>query len=116
MSEAEVDSFNMPFYDPDEGEVRKIIRNEGSFEIDKIETHEFDLGESNGEEDDMLERSKTGKRETSCIRAVSEPLLVAHFGDAIIDTLFTKFAQHVVQHANCLNETTITLVVSLTKI
>ncbi|XP_010547460.1 PREDICTED: salicylate/benzoate carboxyl methyltransferase-like isoform X2 [Tarenaya hassleriana] len=113
VREEEVDSFNVPFYDPDEGEVTEIIRNEGSFKIGELETHEFDLGQSRDEGDYMLGRDKSGEREANCIRAVSEPMLVAHFGQDIIDTLFTKYAHHVSQHSDCLRKSTVTLVLSL---
>lgn len=111
MSESKLDAFNMPFYDPNVQELKQVIRNEGSFEINELETHGFDLGHSNYEEDDY----EAGHDEAKCIRAVSEPMLVAHFGEDIIDTLFDKYAHHVTQHANCRNKTTVSLVVSLTK-
>ncbi|WZZ92269.1 hypothetical protein YC2023_120848 [Brassica napus] len=44
-----VSSFKMPFYDPTEEEVKKVIRNEGSFMINDLETHAFDFGHSNKE-------------------------------------------------------------------
>ncbi|CAH8260112.1 unnamed protein product [Arabidopsis lyrata] len=111
VSESKLDAFNMPFYDPNVQELKQVIRNEGSFEINELETHGFDLGHSNYEEDDY----EAGHDEANCIRAVSEPMLVAHFGEDIIDTLFDKYAHHVTQHANCRNKTTLSLVVSLTK-
>lgn len=115
MSASKVYSFNMPFYDPTKEEVKEMIRNEGSFEMDDLEIHGFDLGQSNQEEDYRLysQRSKAGQKEAKCIRAVSEPLLAAHFGDDIIDALFNKFAYHASQHASCMNKTTVSLVVSL---
>lgn len=115
VSESKLDAFNMPFYDPNEQELKEVIQNEGSFEINDLETHGFDLGHSNCDnyKDDEYE---AGYNEANCIRAVSEPMLVAHFGeDIIIDILFDKYAHHVTQHANCVNKTTVTLVVSLTK-
>lgn len=113
MSSSKVDSFNIPFYDPSKEEVKEMIQNEGSFEINDLEIHGFDLGQSNYSEDCNLERSKAGEKEAKCVRAVSESMLVAHFGDDIMDTLFDKFADHASQHANCMNKTTVTLVVSL---
>lgn len=106
-----MESFNMPFYDPNEQELEEVIRNEGSFEINDFETYGFDLGHStcDGEEEEA------GYNEASCIRAVSEPMLAAHFGEDIIDTLFDKYAHHVTKHASCRNKTSVTLVISLTK-
>lgn len=115
MSETKVDSFNMPFYDPNKEEVMEMIGNEGSFEINDLEIHGFDLGQSNNDEDYKLhsQRSKAGQKEARCIRAVSESIIVAHFGVDIIDALFNKFAYHVSLHTSCTDKTTVTLVVSL---
>jgi hypothetical protein len=33
-----MDTFNLPYYNPYEGEVREIIEMEGSFDINKLET------------------------------------------------------------------------------
>ncbi|CAN8314117.1 unnamed protein product [Cochlearia groenlandica] len=115
LSSSKVDSFNVPFYDPSKEEVKEIIEIEGSFAINDFESYGFDLGHSNNDEDVMLHsyKSKTGLKEAKCIRAVSESMLVAHFGDEIIDQLFNKFAYHFSEHGSCMNKTMITLVVSL---
>ncbi|KAF3489321.1 hypothetical protein F2Q69_00055063 [Brassica cretica] len=73
--------------------------------------HGFDLGQSSSNN----EEGGAGEKEAKCIRAVSESMLVAHFGDDIIDALFYKFAYHASQHAGCTSETTVTLVVSLNR-
>lgn len=107
-----MNSFKIPFYDPTKEEVQEIIREEGSFQINDLETHGFDLGHSY--EDCISQSSREGQKEAGCIRAVTESMLVAHFGDSInIDTLFNKYAHHASQHASCKIKTTVTLVVSL---
>uniref|UniRef100_A0A1J3JM69 Salicylate/benzoate carboxyl methyltransferase n=1 Tax=Noccaea caerulescens TaxID=107243 RepID=A0A1J3JM69_NOCCA len=114
VSASKVSSFKMPFYDPSEEEVKDMVRKEGSFEINDLETHGFDLSHSIEDCSSLQShRVKAGQREASCIRAVTETMLVAHFGDAIIDTLFNKYALHVSQHASCRLKTTVSLVVSL---
>lgn len=115
MSASKVSSFKMPFYDPSKEEVKDMVRKEGSFEINDLETHGFDLSHSIEDRSSLQShRVKAGQREASCIRAVTETMLVAHFGDAInIDTLFNKYALHVSQHASCRLKTTVSLVVSL---
>ncbi|CAH2070213.1 unnamed protein product [Thlaspi arvense] len=111
LSASKVNSFKIPFYDPNEEELKEIIRKEGSFQINDVETHGFDLGHSN---EDCSLQSLRGHKEAGCIRAVTETMLVAHFGDSInIDTLFSKYAHHVSQHTSCNIKTTVTLVVSL---
>ncbi|XP_013611709.1 PREDICTED: salicylate/benzoate carboxyl methyltransferase-like isoform X1 [Brassica oleracea var. oleracea] len=114
VSASKVNSFKVPFYDPNEEEVKEIIRNEGSFMVNDLEPHVFDLGLSKEEYGLQSDRGKAGEKEANCIRAVTEMMLVSHFGDAInIDTLFEKYAHHVSQHASCKNKTSVSLVVSL---
>ncbi|WZZ92274.1 hypothetical protein YC2023_120853 [Brassica napus] len=112
VSASKVISFNMPLYDPTDEELKEIIINEGSFQINDLETHAFDLGHSKEENRESC-RAKPGEKEANCIRAAFEMMLVAHFGDAInIDTLFAKYAHHVSQHASCMRKTSVILVVS----
>ncbi|CAH8339361.1 unnamed protein product [Eruca vesicaria subsp. sativa] len=113
VSDSKLDAFNMPFYDPNEQELKDVIQNEGSFEINDLETHGFDLGHSNCDIEE--EDNGAGYNEANHIRAVTEPMLAAHFGEDIIDILFDKYALHVTQHLSCRNKTSVTLVVALTK-
>ncbi|KAG2262532.1 hypothetical protein Bca52824_069611 [Brassica carinata] len=114
VSASKVSSFKVPFYDPNGDEVKELVRNEGSFMVNDLETHLFDLGLSNEDYGSQSDRAKAGEKEANCIRAVTETMLVAHFGDAInIDTLFEKYAHHVSLHASCKNKTSVSLVVSL---
>ncbi|CAN7002025.1 unnamed protein product [Brassica rapa subsp. trilocularis] len=113
VSESKLGAFNVPFYDPNEQELKEVIQNQGSFEINDLETHEFDrahIKRDNGEDnyDARYNRAKS-------VRAIAEPMLIAYFGEDIIDTLFDKYARHVTQHANCRNRTSVTLVFALTK-
>ncbi|CAH2054049.1 unnamed protein product [Thlaspi arvense] len=114
VSESKLDTFNMPFYDPNEQELEEVIRNEGSFEMNDFETHGFDLGHCNCD-DEEVDEYEAGYNVANGIRAVTEPMLVAHFGEDIIDLLFDKYAHHATKHASCRNKTSVTLVVSLTK-
>ncbi|XP_024012119.1 salicylate/benzoate carboxyl methyltransferase isoform X2 [Eutrema salsugineum] len=114
VSAAKVNSFSLPFYDPNEEEVKEIIRNEGSFQINDLETHVFDLAHCNEDCSLQTHRAKPGEKVANCIRALIETMLVAHFGDAFdIDTLFERYAHHVSQHTSCKNKTSVSLVVTL---
>ncbi|XP_010439299.1 PREDICTED: salicylate/benzoate carboxyl methyltransferase-like [Camelina sativa] len=119
VKESEVDSFNLPFYDAGEEEVREVVKNEGSFEINKIETHEHLVPyKDSGEADDETCRLKFGEMMANRKRSITEPMLVAHFGDAIIDRLFKKYAHNAAQYyivSRGCNKTTINFVVSLTR-
>lgn len=82
----------MPFYDAGEEEVREIVQKEGSFEINIIETHEHLVPYKDSEEDDDETcRLKFGEMMASRKRSITVTMLVAHFGDAIIDRLFEKY-------------------------
>lgn len=122
VKKSEVDSFNLPFYVPNEGEVREIVENEGSFEINKIETHEFPLSytikyDEDGDYNEESRRLEVGRKMANVIRAITEPLLVAHFGDTIIiDRIFDKFAHRASQaYDSLIRETTFSIMASLTR-
>ncbi|KAH0881106.1 hypothetical protein HID58_068500, partial [Brassica napus] len=84
VSKPKLDAFNMPFYDPNEQELKEVIQNEGSFEINDLETHGFDLGHSNCDNNEEY-NYEAGYNEAKSIRAVTEPMLIAHFGEDVID-------------------------------
>ncbi|CAH8379803.1 unnamed protein product [Eruca vesicaria subsp. sativa] len=116
VSASKANSFKMPYYDPTEREVKEIIRNEGSFQINDLEAHPFDLGHCKGESSLQSAGAKPGEKEANCMRAVSEKMLLAHFQDAInIDTMFQKYEHHVSQHASCRIKTSVNLMVSLVR-
>ncbi|KAK8515622.1 hypothetical protein V6N12_075653 [Hibiscus sabdariffa] len=100
VDESDVDSFNTAYYYPCKEEVREIIKKEGSFDIDKIETFEmnWDFEDDECNKHFVFEKSKSGQNVADCIRAITEPMLADHFGDIIIDELFTRYAQHVGEH------------------
>ncbi|KAK8619908.1 hypothetical protein V6N13_066405 [Hibiscus sabdariffa] len=97
VDESDVDSFNKSFYYPCKEEVREIIEKEGSFVLDKIETFEmnWDFEDDDCNKHFVFEKSKSGQNVADCIRAITESVLANHFGDIIIDELFTRYAQHI---------------------
>ncbi|CAH2064435.1 unnamed protein product [Thlaspi arvense] len=126
VKESEMESFNMPFYNPNEEEVREVILKEGSFEISKIKTfdhvvpYKINSIEEEEEEDDEDKSLKleAGKKQASWARCITEPLLVAHFGDAIIEPVFDKYAHYMAKYLRASNHRpnmTLIIVVSLTK-
>ncbi|CAH2033688.1 unnamed protein product [Thlaspi arvense] len=120
VKESEVDAFNVPFYDPTEGEVKDVVESEGSFEINMIETRGFIYQPASSENvvDESSDRTKQWQKIANSVRCISESILVPHFGGAIMDRLFHRFAIHVAKHfggSTRLRKTTVNLVVSLTK-
>ncbi|KAJ6854763.1 hypothetical protein NC651_039656 [Populus alba x Populus x berolinensis] len=115
--ETDSDTFNLPYYNPYEGEVREIIEMEGSFDIDKLETFaiNWDANDDISNKDFVFEKDQCGRNVANIVRAVAEPMLVSHFGDDIIDELFKRYAEYVGEHL-CVEKTKhINIVLSLTK-
>ena len=112
-----MDSFNIPLYTPCKEEVGEIVEREGSFDINELQVLEMDvhLLFSRDEKEEDLGFNidlQMGKKAANSARAVSEPFLTSHFGDAIIDKLFIRFATH---FSNSKQNKLISVVVSLTK-
>ncbi|CAG7888399.1 unnamed protein product [Brassica rapa] len=105
VKESDVESFNLPFYNPDENEVREVIENEGSFKINNFETvygllFSYKTGRTEVKDDDYVDQScvfEVVRKRAKTIRSITEPMLAAHFGSAIMDRLFDKYTYHLAQ-------------------
>ncbi|KAE8726881.1 hypothetical protein F3Y22_tig00005974pilonHSYRG00353 [Hibiscus syriacus] len=122
VEERHVDSFNLPFYTPCKQEVVEIFETEGSFEITNLQVFEVDADHINKNE--MLRNkdfgfdiyTQMGKNISNTIRAVIEPMICCHFGDAISDKLFTRLAANVEDALiNSMIDRRVIILVSLTK-
>ena len=88
ISEAQVDSFNLPMYVPSLEEMTELVQKNGCFDIEKMElTSPGVLHES------MTDTSSMGKAIVMHVRAGMERMLIQHFGSEIIDELFNRYAQ-----------------------
>ncbi|KAA8520355.1 hypothetical protein F0562_014611 [Nyssa sinensis] len=117
IDEADIDSFNLPYYTPYEDEVKAIVHKEGSFNLDKLEVFEVNWDASDKDDDKhfVFDKYRSGENVASCVRAVLEPLFASHFGDSIIDNLFEKYAKHVAEHLSMEKTKFFNIVISLTK-
>ncbi|XP_024013748.1 salicylate/benzoate carboxyl methyltransferase [Eutrema salsugineum] len=124
VKESEVEYFNMPFYNPDENEVKEVIENEGTFEINNFETifgllFSHKTGRTEVKDDDDLDQSRVFevvRKRANLARSITEPMLAAHFGDAIIDRLFDRYTYHLAQSYHTLrNKPMVNFLVSLIK-
>ncbi|KAK8671285.1 hypothetical protein V6N13_037883 [Hibiscus sabdariffa] len=122
VKEADVDSFNLPLYSPCKEEIAEIVEREGSFEIDSLQVFEVDndglLRQQHRNKDLGFKElcMEMGKDVANIARAVFEPMICSHFGDAIIDKLFVRLAAlaaEALSHRMNFNQANI--VVSLTK-
>ncbi|TYH62971.1 hypothetical protein ES332_D07G157800v1 [Gossypium tomentosum] len=62
----------------------------------------------------VFENSKSGRNVANCIRAITESLVASHFGETIIDDLFSRYAQHVGERLSYEKTKQVTTVVSMT--
>ncbi|KAK6922680.1 SAM dependent carboxyl methyltransferase [Dillenia turbinata] len=113
IEENDVDSFNMPYYNPCTREMESMVENEGSFNLDKMET--FQVNWDVCDEDD---KDASGRNVANCIRAIVEPMLTDHFrfgSGGVIDSLFEKYANHVTKHLASEKTKVFNIAISLTR-
>ncbi|KAH8481233.1 hypothetical protein H0E87_031692, partial [Populus deltoides] len=87
ISEAQVDSFNLPMYVPSLEEMMELVQKNGCFDIEKMELT------SPGVHASMTNTSSMGKAIVMHVRAGMERMLIQHFGSEIIDELFNRYAK-----------------------
>ncbi|XP_062080019.1 probable caffeine synthase MTL2 [Humulus lupulus] len=120
-------SFNMPVYSPNAKELRKVVEEEGSFELHKLEkfkvTWDAGFNEEKGkinnsinvDDDDNIDKYNRGKYVSDYMRAILEPIMMKQFGEKIMDDLFERFTHTIIEsmaNENCHN---INLVIYLIK-
>ncbi|XXG58131.1 hypothetical protein AAC387_Pa04g0521 [Persea americana] len=87
IQEAKLDSFDLPYYSPSAKELKDVIATEGSFTLDRLQITELTSNTN--------DKKARGQMEAKSMRAVTESMLVNHFGEEIIDDLFEKLAENV---------------------
>uniref|UniRef100_A0A2N9F4W5 Uncharacterized protein n=1 Tax=Fagus sylvatica TaxID=28930 RepID=A0A2N9F4W5_FAGSY len=117
IEEAEIDKFNLPHYTASREEVITIVEKEGSFVIDRLETFEVNLDFNDNDENKnyVFDKYKCGQDVAHLIRAISESLLAHHFGDAIIDDLFERYAERIGKHLSMEKTKHFNIVISMTR-
>ncbi|XP_078153954.1 anthranilate O-methyltransferase 3-like [Carex rostrata] len=99
IEEEKLDTFNLPFYAPSTEEVVAIVTLQGLFEIISFKTFvsnfdPFDDLDDHAEFDNV----QSGTNCAKVMRSVLEPMIACHFGSAIVDDLFSRFAINVAKH------------------
>ena len=121
VEEEKIDSFNVPYYAPCPEELKSVVKTEGSFVVDRLESFEIDWdgGVSSNSISEAhktdLETFSSGQRVAKTIRAVVESMLESHFGKQIMDDLFYRYSAIVDDHLSKNRTKYINLVVSFTK-
>ncbi|XP_043700466.1 probable jasmonic acid carboxyl methyltransferase 2 [Telopea speciosissima] len=105
IEEAKVDSFDLPYYVPSRKEFEAIVCEEGSFSLDQQEIFEVNWDASSDDDDDDMikeslksDRFLSGQKMAKLTRAALESMLATHFGDAVIDILFSRYTEDVSNH------------------
>ncbi|RWV83014.1 hypothetical protein BHE74_00021029 [Ensete ventricosum] len=95
-----VDTFNLPIYGASMQEVMAVIHDEGLFDVEQAQTFEsnWDPLDDTDDDDIVFDNVLNGKNVAKCIRVVFESLITRHFGDAILDELFARYAEKVARH------------------
>ncbi|CAI9100000.1 OLC1v1036912C1 [Oldenlandia corymbosa var. corymbosa] len=111
IEEKALDAFNLPMYKPTLEEMRWIIEEEGSFEVNRIETIRWN------KDDDIKNVDPSSLRELHArsVRAAFGSLIGSHFGDGILDDLFCRFSKNISQCAENFTWMHHSLAVSLVK-
>ncbi|AES95026.1 putative salicylate carboxymethyltransferase [Medicago truncatula] len=121
IMEEQMDTFNIPQYTPSPSEVKLEVLREGSFTIDRLEVTEVHWNAYNdwNEVDFRSSLSKSlidgAYNVTKCMRAVAEPLLVSHFGETIIEEVFGRYLEILVDRMSKERTEFINVSISLTK-
>ncbi|KAI3959079.1 hypothetical protein MKX01_023755 [Papaver californicum] len=115
VEEEKLDSF--PQYFPSPEEVQSVIQGEGSFMVNQLQTFNvnWDGSDSNEDGSSVTDKLRSSYVIARCIRAVSESLLVGHFGEEIIEALFQRYREIVANYATKEKSEHTNLVISVTK-
>ncbi|RDX96346.1 Salicylate carboxymethyltransferase, partial [Mucuna pruriens] len=99
IEQAKLDSFNMPSYCPTAEEIGQVIKEEGSFDIQRLETIRTDWVKNINVSDDdfLIDEDMRAEGVAKYIRAIAEPILKSEFGEEIMDELFSRFKNKIIQ-------------------
>ncbi|CAK7339616.1 unnamed protein product [Dovyalis caffra] len=116
IEEEKFDSFNIPQYTPSPFEVESEVEKEGSFTIDRLEVSQVNWDAADDDEVHKCDAFKdSGYKVAKCMRAVAEPLLVSHFGEAIIDEVFSRYTEIVADRISKEKTEFVNVTVSMTR-
>ncbi|KAM3695357.1 hypothetical protein ACJW31_07G125500 [Castanea mollissima] len=96
-------------------EVKKVIDAEGSFTLQKLEAFKVDWDTYIKKANRGLDKQAREAILASDIRAVGEPILASHFGEASMEDLFRRFKEVVLDHMEKEKCVYFNLVISLKK-
>ncbi|RWW53748.1 hypothetical protein BHE74_00039723 [Ensete ventricosum] len=100
IEEDKLVTFNLPHYSPSMEEVKAVIRREDLFDLEQAHIFEVNWDPFDDSDDDSaaFDSIISGKNVTGYVRAAVQPLIAEHFGDAILDELFSIYGANVSRH------------------
>ncbi|KAL0543361.1 hypothetical protein IC582_018456 [Cucumis melo] len=119
VEEEKVDRFNIPNFMPSPKEIKDEVLKEGSFIINELKVSSIDWNFYNTEMEGTKYTSFIGNSYNNiakCIRSVTEPLMIPHFGEAIIEELFYRYSKIVKEEMSKKRIEFTNLTISLTRI
>ncbi|PKI70014.1 salicylate carboxymethyltransferase-like [Punica granatum] len=96
IEKEKMDAFNIPQYSPSPSEVKAEVFKEGSFFINHLEVSSEVNWSGNNKKLNGHRSSSNGKdgegyHVARCIRSGTEPILISHFGEAIMEDVFHRY-------------------------
>ncbi|XP_065050077.1 anthranilate O-methyltransferase 2-like [Musa acuminata AAA Group] len=100
IEEDKLVTFNLPYYAPSMEEVKAVIHREDLFDLEQEQIFEANWDPFDDSDDDSaaFDSIVSGKNVAGYVRAAFQPLIEEHFGDAILDELFSIYAANVSRH------------------
>ncbi|RAL54480.1 hypothetical protein DM860_001608 [Cuscuta australis] len=95
IEEEKLNTFNIPYYTPSPAEVKHIVENKGSFSINSLEVTYVHCDPSEFVDENKLEEE--GYNVAKCFRAISEPLLLTHFGEGVIEKIMHQYRKRILE-------------------
>ncbi|XP_021749064.1 salicylate carboxymethyltransferase-like [Chenopodium quinoa] len=96
IEEEKLNTFNVPIYTPSPSELEYLVAKEGSFALNEVYTFNVISWDPNddhkiGSSIDKTNREDNMNLQALCMRAVVGSLISSHFGEAIIDEVFRRY-------------------------
>ncbi|XP_071720608.1 S-adenosyl-L-methionine:benzoic acid/salicylic acid carboxyl methyltransferase 3-like [Rutidosis leptorrhynchoides] len=96
VDEEKLDSFNLPLFEPSTTEIKNLVDTQGYFTINHLDTYfiEVDPLKTDKYNDvNLYEDRGVVHTMANSVRAASESLVANHFGEAIVDDAFMRYAK-----------------------
>lgn len=93
IDEAKLNAFNIAVYTPSPLELEFLVKKEGSFNVNLVHVFQVSWDWIDYKYGSTLDDTSDQYDFTTCIRSVFEPLVIAHFGQEIVDEVFERYRE-----------------------